>query len=112
MRIIFALPSIFKCAGRVAFFGFGDLGRLCHGGLLNLYHSCASQLLQLAEKFIDLLARFNEFNLERKMVGDFNEAGGMHVVIRAKSGYPFQYGCAGDAAIEEKVDDARISWDP
>jgi hypothetical protein len=46
------------------------------------------------------------------MVGDFNEAGGMHVVIRAKSGYPFQYGCAGDAAIEEKVDDARISWDP
>ena len=54
--------------------------------------------------------RLDKFNFERQMVGNFDEAGGMHVVIRAESGDALQDRGAGNSAIEEEVENAGIRW--
>ena len=42
------------------------------------------------------------------MVGDFDGVGGVHVMVGAETGDALQDRGAGDAAIEEKVEDAGI----
>src|SRR6201999_4139660 len=93
-----------------------SLVRLVRGlddhGLLHLNQARPSQFLQLFDQRIDLLRSLDELNLERKMVGDFDNATRMDMVIRSETGNALKNRRPGDSIEEQVVENRGISRDP
>jgi hypothetical protein len=56
-------------------------------------------------------AGIDEFNLDGQVVGEVENVGGMEAMLGSEAGYAFEYGCAGDSIMEEKVEEAGIDRD-
>ena len=77
--------------------------------VLHFDEAVGRELGQLGQHFVNPLCRLDEFDLDRHLIGQFDQSAGVQLVIGTEAGNTARHGRIRDAAKEQVVEDGGIT---
>src|SRR5215472_4073043 len=87
---------------------FARTSRFDDLGVVNINQPGSHHFKQFGQKGVDLFRCFDEFNFDRKIFSQPEDASRVEVLVRAKPRHAANHRCAGNTPVKQKVKNGRI----